>query len=73
MVGRYLYGDFKSSKYWVLTYSGEMAGSPTICDASEVTTDLSAANGPSGFGQDAAGELYVVTLNNGIYKVEAGP
>jgi glucose/arabinose dehydrogenase len=72
LVGRYIYADYKSSKYWTLTYKGEMGVAPQICDASELT-DLEGVHGPTGFGEDAAGELYITTLNNGIYKIEAGP
>ncbi|HTM45403.1 MAG TPA: hypothetical protein VL137_10635, partial [Polyangiaceae bacterium] len=72
LVGRYIYADYKSSKYWALTYKGEMGGAPQLCDASELT-DLEGVHGPTAFGQDAAGELYITTLNNGIYKIEAGP
>ncbi|HTM46062.1 MAG TPA: PQQ-dependent sugar dehydrogenase [Polyangiaceae bacterium] len=73
LVGRYIYGDYKKSKYWSLTYTGEMGGNAQICDDYDITTDLSNASGPTGFGQDGAGELYITTLNNGIYKIEAGP
>lgn len=72
MVGRYLYGDFKSSRYWVLTYSGENAGNPEICDDYEVTADLDAINGPAAFAQDNAGELYILTLDGPIYKIGPG-
>jgi glucose/arabinose dehydrogenase len=71
LVGRYLYGDFKSSNYWVLTYSGETGGQPTICDEYEIT-DFN-VNGPAAFAEDNAGELYVLTLDGPIYKIEAGP
>lgn len=71
LVGRYVYGDFKSSNYWVLTYSGENGGQPTICDEYEIA-DFN-VNGPAAFAEDNSGELYVVTLDGPIYKIEAGP
>jgi hypothetical protein len=67
-----LYGDFKSSRYWVLTYSGEDGGNPTICDDYEVTADFDDINGPAAFGQDNAGEMYILTLDGPIYKIGPG-
>jgi glucose/arabinose dehydrogenase len=71
LVGRYIYGDFKSSRFWTFTYTGENAGAPQICDQYEITTDLDDANGPTAFGEDANGELYILTLNGAIYRIDA--
>lgn len=68
--GRYLYGDYASSRYWVLTYSGDDGGQPQICDDYEVTVDLGAAIGPTAFGEDLNGELYVLTLGGAIYRID---
>jgi glucose/arabinose dehydrogenase len=68
--GRYLYGDYASSRYWVLTYSGDDGGQPQICDDYEVTVDLGAAIGPTAFSEDLNGELYVLTLGGAIYRID---
>jgi glucose/arabinose dehydrogenase len=74
LVGRYLYADYKDSRFWVLTYAGESPGDggaqPQICDSYEVTPDLGAAIGPTAFGEDLAGELYVLTLGGAIYRID---
>lgn len=69
--GRYLYADYGSSRYWTLTYSGDDGGQPQICDDYEVTVDLGAAIGPTAFGEDLNGELYVLTLSGAIYRIDA--
>jgi glucose/arabinose dehydrogenase len=73
MAGRYLYGDYNTSHYWVFTYSGENNGNPVICDDYDVSSDLSGARNPTAIGEDASGELYITTLYSGIFKIEAGP
>lgn len=59
--GIYLYADYCSGVIWGMT--GADAGSPEV----EVllNTDLSIAS----FGEDAAGELYVLDLSGGIYHI----
>jgi glucose/arabinose dehydrogenase len=73
LVGRYVYADYDTSKYWVLTYSGEENGQNAICDQAEVTADLDIGGKPVAFGEDNSGELYVMMLEGPIYKIEAGP
>jgi glucose/arabinose dehydrogenase len=56
--GVYLYGDFVSNRIWTLTWR---RGS--VVSESELTRDLQSADllqGLASFGEDAAGELYVV-------------
>ena len=57
--GLYFYGDFCSGNIWGLRLGGE----PALL----LQTDLSI----SSFGEDEAGELYVVDLRGGIYQVMA--
>jgi glucose/arabinose dehydrogenase len=70
--GRYLYADYGSNRYWVLTYAGEEDGQPQVCDQYEVTQDFGGIVWPTSFAEDARGELYVLTLGGGIYRIEPG-
>ena len=61
--GLYLYGDFVSRSIWGLRYD----------DGTVLTNDLLATS-PSGiasFGEDEAGEVYIVGLDGAIYMLEA--
>jgi hypothetical protein len=74
MVGRYIYGDFKSNRFGTLTYSGETGGQPQVCDQYDITDDLAKpqnAGGVVSFGEDANGEVYVLTIYGGIYRIDA--
>jgi len=64
LAGPYFYGDFCSSQYW----SFRMVGG-SVTEFTERTSEFSGAFGPSSFGEDGAGELYVVTLSGSVYKV----
>jgi hypothetical protein len=68
LVGSYFYGDWGSRRVWRLVYT---AGEPAI--PIEVTDDLRSTDllrGLSSFGQDASGEVYVVSLYGGeIYRI----
>jgi hypothetical protein len=69
MVGRYVYGDHASRDIWTFTYSGESGGVPQICDEYELT-GLTPGGNITSFGEDAAGELYVVTMNGFVYRID---
>jgi glucose/arabinose dehydrogenase len=63
LVGTYVFGDFSNGKIWHLT---ESSGTWTR------TPLLSSGHNMSAFGQDAAGELYVVDYVNGsVFKITA--
>lgn len=59
--GVYLYGDYCSGKIWGLARDGDGWRGAELID-----TDLNI----SSFGEDEAGELYVVDLNGGVYRIE---
>ena len=67
--GRYFYADYSSDRIWTFTWDGNAA-----CDQYEVTNQLSLA-GATSFGEDSAGELYVVTHGSGqngrLYRIDA--
>lgn len=70
--GRYFFADFVTSRVWSLN----LVVSPTTHEATaqgviEHTADLaSAAASPSSFGVDANGELYIVSYNGSIFRID---
>jgi hypothetical protein len=66
--GYYLYGDYCSGRVWTFRWDGSAAQ-----DKQEITSDINPDSvGISSFGQDAKGELYVTTFNNGrVYRIDA--
>ena len=59
--GAYVYGDFCSGKIWALRY-----------DSERVTEHLELVDSPlnvSAFGEDPAGELYILSYSGGIYRL----
>jgi hypothetical protein len=61
LVGTYVYGDFCSGRIWDLRYDGI----PVTEQALLVDSDLSITS----FGHDLEGTLYVLSRNQGIYRV----
>jgi glucose/arabinose dehydrogenase len=59
--GRYFYADVYSNQIWSLRVRGGRATS--------VRQESFRVASPSSFGEDAAGELYVVTLGGQVYKL----
>jgi uncharacterized repeat protein (TIGR03806 family) len=62
LYGRYLYGDYITGEIWALTYSGGAVQSNTLL--------VDSSQNVSSFGQDLAGEVYVVGYGGGIYKLQ---
>ena len=58
--GYYLYGDYATGRIWKMRGPD---GKPTSTAISQKVTGISS------FGQDAGGELYVVTLGGTVYKI----
>jgi glucose/arabinose dehydrogenase len=68
--GRYIYGDYGTSRIFSFVYSGGAAA-----DKIELTADLdpsgSLLGGLVSFGEDADGELYLVNIGSGnIYRID---
>ena len=63
MVGRYIYADWTERKIKTLIYKGETAGQPDICDAGD--TGVTVTEKVRGFGEDNAGEIYLVAAGSG--------
>ena len=68
--GRYFFADFVSSRIWSirLTINGA-TGEATASDLQDHTSDLGSIDNPSSFGEDADGELYVVSYAGRIHRL----
>jgi glucose/arabinose dehydrogenase len=63
--GKYIYADYCSANFWTYTAAE---------GAVDITADITSGqnvNQVSSFGQDSNGELYVVSLNGGVYRIDA--
>ena len=58
--GRYIYGDYCSGRIWALAVAGGSVQS---------NTEIAMVPSVSSFGEDADGELYVVSLSGDIYRL----
>jgi hypothetical protein len=63
MRGRYVYGDVCSGRLWTLK-----AGRESATDVRREDDELEQV---SSFGEDADGELYVISLSGGVFRVGA--
>jgi putative cell wall-binding protein len=63
LTGLYLFGDFCSGRIWSVAAGGPAIQAPTLL--------LDTTLGISSFGEDAAGELYVVSLGGSIHRLVA--
>jgi glucose/arabinose dehydrogenase len=70
--GWYFYGDYITEQVWKFRFAGG-----TATEHVEVTADIDPnglLDGLAGFGQDAAGELYAVSIRSGeVFHIVAGP
>ncbi|MBM4266939.1 MAG: PQQ-dependent sugar dehydrogenase [Deltaproteobacteria bacterium] len=66
--GRYLYGDYCSNRVWSMEWrDGE------VVDHLEITDEIDpegVLGGLSSFGEDAAGELYLVSIDGSVFRVD---
>jgi glucose/arabinose dehydrogenase len=69
MKGRYIYGDYVTNNFFAFTWNGSSA-----TDKLDLSSDLnpgSSITGVASFGEDAAGELYVVSVSTGrVYRID---
>jgi glucose/arabinose dehydrogenase len=66
--GRYLYGDYCSNRVWAFVWDGAQATSHV-----ELTAALDPEEriqGLTSFGEDAAGELYVVSRAGSVFRID---
>lgn len=69
LAGRYVFGDFCSDRLWAL--DAEAVSRSGRVRRELVASPLRGVDHASSFGVDDAGELYVVSLDGGIFAVEA--
>jgi len=69
--GRYFFADFVSSRVWSLALTvNPSTGEATASDLREHTSEFgAAATSPSSFGEDAGGELYIVSYAGRVYRI----
>ena len=67
--GTYFYGDFCSGRIWTLKYENGQASVPVERTAELQSGDLALV----GFGQDSAGEVYIVDIAGTISRIIAAP
>lgn len=66
LVGHYLFADYGSGNFWILTANGQRGWTPTL-----FAHQAGWPSNPSTFGEDVNGELYVADLGGGvIYHIE---
>ncbi|CAN91022.1 hypothetical protein sce0865 [Sorangium cellulosum So ce56] len=66
--GKYLFGDFETDRVWMLTWKDGVA-----TPRSSLSQDLqseSTIQGLASFGEDAAGELYIVSYGGSIFRID---
>lgn len=63
LTGAYIFGDYGSGQVWAMVY--DAAGGAAVSN-----TAIATVPSISSFGEDAAGEIYVVSLEGGIYRLE---
>jgi glucose/arabinose dehydrogenase len=68
--GTYLYADYQSARFFALRMEAGAVAQPQT----EITDSINPGGdieGISSFGQDSAGELYVVSFGGSVYRIEA--
>lgn len=70
--GMYFFGDFASARIWTFEYKGEGAIT-NHSDRSSSIDPTNAINGLTSFGEDAFGELYVISRDGKIFKLIPRP
>lgn len=71
LYGRYVFADYQTGEFTFLTADGNGG----VCDVVEdaIQTNELRAQGIASFAEDSAGELYVIHLNDGIFKLVPSP
>jgi len=76
--GEYIFADFATNNIWSINVDAiDLSSQPTISSADfqirteQFTPDVGTIDGLSSFGEDAAGNLYIVDIDGDIFVVEA--
>ena len=68
--GRYFFADFVASRIWSIRLTvNATTGEATASELQEHTSELGNISNPSSFGEDASGELYVVSYGGTVYRI----
>jgi glucose/arabinose dehydrogenase len=67
--GGYVYGDYCSGRIWVVSATAAAPVAGTLVRSDTASPHLAI----SSFGESESGELYVVDLNGGVYRITAKP
>ncbi len=67
--GRYFYADFITGRVASLKVEFDAMGNASVSDFIEHTAQLGGVGNVSAFGEDADGELYILSFNGNIYRV----
>lgn len=71
LYGRYLYGDYETRRIWSFVYHGDDdRGQPVACSEQELTDQLVVGRKLTSFGEDNAGELYILAFGGKIYRID---
>jgi hypothetical protein len=76
LYGWYVYGDYSSGIVWGLKYEdGKVTGQAVLVEPDSAAPATEGRRfrptQPAAFGEDGAGETYLVDLNGAIYRIEA--
>jgi len=63
--GAYFYADYCSGRIWAMDAAAALRGSSRVRQVLDTSFSISS------FGEDEAGEVYVVDLNGGVYRLRA--
>lgn len=66
--GTYFFGDFCTGKIWSLKWNG-ISVTDFQDRTEELIPDVGSINNISSFGEDAAGEIYIVDIDGEIFKI----
>jgi len=68
LTGLYLYSDYCAGFVRAFKFTGN-----GITDAHDITAQLDPGNAVSSFGEDAKGDVYIMTLNGPVYRIVGAP
>jgi glucose/arabinose dehydrogenase len=72
--GHYLFGDWCSGRIWSLLWNGGGGVVGGVVERTdELLPDVGALDNPVAFGEDGAGEVYVVDQDGDVYRVAPEP
>jgi glucose/arabinose dehydrogenase len=69
--GTYLYADYGSSRFFALRMAADGSIAAPQVDISDNINPGLSVKGITSFGQDGPGNVYVLTLSGGVYRVDA--